>query len=77
MAVKPITNPNPKQPENIDRSKQLSERNVKSANSTNREQVVIPGKDFGKGFSITLKDIDSAVLNHIKNIMTLGRKYYS
>ena len=66
MAVKPITNKQATVKENINRGKQRSFRNTTVGN---RAQSVTPGKDFTKGFSITLKDIDEAVINHMKNIM--------
>ena len=34
-----------------------------------RSQSFRPGKDFTKNFSVTLKDIDTAVLSHVKNVM--------
>ena len=64
MAVKPITNNQTVNKETIDRSKQVSMKN-----QGNSRTAVVPGKDFTRGFSITLKDIDSAVLSHIKNII--------
>ena len=33
------------------------------------KQSVLPGNNFSNNFSITLKDVDTAVLNHIKNVM--------
>ena len=71
MAVKPITNPNPVEHESIDRSKQISERETKPARSTNREQVVTPGKDFTKNYQIILKDLDGAIMSHVKGVMGL------
>ena len=71
MAVKPITNPNPKQPETIDRSRQVSERSTTPARSTNREQVVTPGKDFTKNYQIILKDLDTSIMTHVKDVMSL------
>jgi hypothetical protein len=35
----------------------------------NAEHSINPGKDFTKNFAITLKDIDTSIMTHIKNIM--------
>jgi hypothetical protein len=66
MSVKTITNPHALRKENINRAQQLSLRSVTVGN---KERSTVPGKDFTKGFTITLKDIDESVINHIKNIM--------
>ena len=67
MAVKPITNKHSLSNETINRGKQFSTRNEKQVG--NRSKTLNPGKDFSKGFSVTLKDIDSAVMSHIKDVM--------
>ena len=67
MAVKPITNKNVVSKENINRGKQTSTRSLKPRG--NKRQSIVPGKDFSKGYAITLKDIDTAMINHIKNVM--------
>ena len=67
MAVKPITNKNVVSKENINRGKQTSTRSLKARG--NERQSIVPGKDFSKGYAITLKDIDTAMINHIKNVM--------
>ena len=67
MAVKPITNKNVVSKENINRGKQTSTRSLKPRG--NERQSIVPGKDFSKGYAITLKDIDTAMINHIKNVM--------
>ena len=66
MSVKPITNPQAQNKETINRGKQ---RSLKNTTVGNRAQSVTPGANFGKGFSITLKDIDTAIINHIKNVI--------
>ena len=71
MAVKPIINPFPLEKENIDRSKQLSNRNVTSKNS-NSEQTVLPGKDFTNNFEVDVKDLDETIMNHVKNVMKIN-----
>tara|TARA_Y100000310_G_scaffold268132_1_gene280575 strand:- start:337 stop:1206 length:870 start_codon:yes stop_codon:yes gene_type:complete len=35
----------------------------------NRSKKVVPGKDFTKNYAVTLKDIDTSILNHIKNVI--------
>ena len=68
MAVKNITNPHIISKENINRGKQVSTRNVNSQTG-NRSQTLIPSKDFTKGYAITLKDIDTTMMSHLKNVM--------
>jgi len=67
MAVKPITNKHVTTTSQVDRSSQKSFKNDTSKG--NRSQSVNPGKDYTKSYSITLKDIDTTVMSHIKNIM--------
>jgi hypothetical protein len=68
MAVKPIINKSVVASSNIRRDEQTTLKDLKSRNG-NRSKTFIPGKDYTKNYSITLKDIDSAVLNHIKNVI--------
>ena len=68
MAVKPITNKQVVNSSNINRGKQVSTKNTKIRG--NREQSVNPGKDFTKNFSITLKDIDTSIMGHIKHVVS-------
>ena len=67
MAVKPITNKQVVASSNINRAKEVSTRDKTIRG--NRETTIIPGKDFTKNYSITLKDIDTSILGHIKNII--------
>ena len=67
MALKPITNPNAGYESNVNRAEQTSIRSEKG-----NSKVVIKkpgGKDAGKGYSIGLKDIDTAIISHMNNIM--------
>ena len=67
MAIKPITNENAGYESNVNRESQTSIRSEKG-----NAKVVITkpgGQNAGKGFSIGLKEIDTAVINHIRNIM--------
>ena len=66
MAVKPITN---KQiVSNPNRGKQTSTRNTTNR-SGNSSRSYVPGLDITKGYSITLKDVDTAILSHVKKVM--------
>ena len=61
MAIKPITD----KQLITDRESQVSQRNW----SGNESISVTPGTDLSKQYSITLKDIDTAVMSYIKNII--------
>ena len=67
MAIKPVTNTNAPNESTINRGEQRSFRSEKG-----NAKVVIKkgtGLNAGQGFSIGLKEIDTAVINHIRNIM--------
>ena len=67
MAIKPVTNTNITNESTINRAEQTSIRSEKG-----NAKVVIRkpgGRDGGKGWSIGLKDIDTAIIGHIRNIM--------
>ena len=67
MAIKPVTNTNAPNESTINRGEQKSFRSEKG-----NAKVVIKkgtGLNAGKGFSIGLKEIDTAVINHIRNVM--------
>jgi len=67
VAIKPVTNTNAPNESTINRGEQRSFRSEKG-----NAKVVIKkgtGLNAGKGFSIGLKEIDTAVINHIRNIM--------
>jgi len=68
MAVKPITNKQVVSEQGINRAKQRSTRNT-TIRSGNRSKSFTPGKDLTKNYSITLKDVDTAILTHVKNVM--------
>ena len=67
MAVNKITNKQTLNRELVNRGTQLSTKDNKVRG--NAEQSINPGKDFTKNFSVTLKDIDTSVMTHIKNVM--------
>jgi hypothetical protein len=67
MAIKPITNPYPKQ--KINRAEEKSFRDTSVRSTGNDKQIF--GKDFTKNYSITLKDIDTSMMTHLKNVMNI------
>ena len=67
MAVNRITNKQTLNRESVNRGTQLSTKDNKVRG--NREQSINPGKDFTKNFAVTLKDIDTSVMSHIKDVM--------
>ena len=67
MAIKPITNENANYESRVNRESQTSIRSEKG-----NPKVVIKkpgGQNAGEGFSIGVKEIDTAVIKHIRNIM--------
>ena len=67
MAIKPVTNTNATYESTVNREAQTSIRSEKG-----NAKVVIKkpgGQNAGKGFHIGLKEIDTAVIKHIRNIM--------
>ena len=67
MAVNKITNKEVVSKANINRGNQVSTKEITTRG--NREVSVIPGNNFSENYAITLKDVDTAVLNHVKNVM--------
>ena len=67
MAVNKITNKQVVNKENINRANQVSTKN--STIRGNRETTIIPGNNFSDNYAITLKDVDTSVLTHVKNVM--------
>ena len=67
MAISRITNKQTLNRESVNRGTQVSTKDNRVRG--NREQSINPGKDFTKNFSVTLKDIDTSVMSHIKNVM--------
>ena len=68
MAVKPITNKQAVRNENINRAKQVSTRNLE-ASAGNSKRTVLPGKNLNKNYAITLKDVDTAIISHVKDVI--------
>ena len=68
MAVNPITNKQVVSKESINRAEQVSTRNS-TQRQGNRAASVTPGIDYTKNYAITLKDVDSSVMNYVKNVL--------
>jgi|2_EtaG_2_1085320.scaffolds.fasta_scaffold05711_3 hypothetical protein len=68
MAIKPITNKQVVSEQGINRAEQKSTRNITNR-SGNRSTSITPGKDLTKNYAITLKDVDTAILTHVKDVM--------
>ncbi len=67
MAIKPITNENAGYESNVNRAEQTS---IRSENGNPKVVIKKPGgQNAGKGFSIGVKEIDTAVIKHIRNVM--------
>jgi len=67
MAVNKITNKGVVNKELVNRANEVSTKATTIRG--NRETSFVPGNNFSDNFSITLKDVDTAVLNHVKNVM--------
>ena len=67
MSVKPITNKQVVASSNINRGKQISTKNTNA--DGNSRKSFIPGINYSNNYAITLKDIDTAVMTHIKNVI--------
>ena len=67
MAVNKITNKGVVNKELVNRANEVSTKGTTIRG--NRETTIIPGNNFADNYSITLKDVDTAVLNHVKNII--------
>ena len=69
MAIKPITDKQLVDKTTVNRESQTSQRNLNTRGGGNESQTVIPGIDLSQQYSITLKDIDTAIMSYIKNII--------
>jgi len=69
MAVVPITNKQVVSKENINRAKQVSTKGLKSRGGNDRSSLVVNGGNLSENYAITLKDVDSSILSHVKEIM--------
>jgi len=73
MAIKPITNKQLVSKESVNRANQTSTKGLESrpnvSRSENAEQSFTPGADFTKNYSVTLEDVDTSIINYVKNII--------
>lgn len=73
MAVKPITNKQIVSSEAINRANQTSTKGLENrpnvSRSENAAQSFTPGADFTKNYSVTLEDVDTSIINFVKNII--------
>ena len=67
MAVNKIKNPHTVNTENMNRAHQVSTKNETIRG--NRSTTIVPGNNFSKNYAITLKDIDTSLISHVKNVM--------
>jgi len=70
MAVKPITNKQLVNKETVNRAEVVSAANT-TPRSSNPKKSYNPGINFSKSYAMTLKDVDTAIINHIKHVMRL------
>ena len=66
MAIKPITDRQLIDKTTVNRESQVSQRNMNTRGGGNESQTIVPGIDLSKQYSITLKDIDTAIMSYIK-----------
>jgi len=67
MAVNKITNKQVVNRELVNRANEVSTKSTTVRG--NRETTIIPGNNFSDNYAITLKDIDTTIINHVKNVM--------
>ena len=67
MAVNKITNKQVVNKELVNRANEVSTKSTTV--SGNRSSTIIPGNNFSDNYAITLKDVDTSILNHVKNVM--------
>ncbi len=68
MAVKPIINKQVVASSKINRADQVSSKDTK-VRGGNRSTSVVPGNNYSENYAITLKDVDTAVMSHIKSVI--------
>ena len=69
MAIKPITDKQLVDKTTVNRETQTSQRDMNTRGGGNESQTIIPGIDLSQQYSITLKDIDTAIMKYIKNVI--------
>ena len=68
MSVKPITNKSIVASSEINRAKQRSTK-ASTIKGGNPSRTFVPGANYSNNYAITLKDIDRAVIGHLKNVV--------
>ena len=68
MAIKPITNKQVVSSANVNRAAQTSTRNTTNR-SGNLAQSITPGNNLSNNYAITLKDLDTTIISHVKDVM--------
>ena len=68
MAVKQITNNFTNNKENINRGEVRSTKNINTRGG-NSAITVTPGTNATNNYAVTLKDIDTSIISHIKDVM--------
>jgi len=67
MAVKPITNKQVVASSQINRGKQVSTKNTNA--DGNSRKSFMPGINYSENYAITLKDIDTSIMSHVKSVI--------
>jgi len=67
LAVDRITNKQVVNKSTIDRSGEVSQRGTTGRG--NASESYVPGLNFDKNYSITLKDVDTSIITHVKNVI--------
>ena len=63
MAVNKITNKSVVNKELVNRANEVSTKGTTARG--NSSQTVVPGSNFSDNYAITLKDVDTSILNHV------------
>ena len=67
MAVNKITNKGVVNRELVNRANEVSNKGTTARG--NSSQTVVPGSNFSDNYSITLKDVDTSIITHVKNVI--------
>ena len=69
MSVDRITNKQVVNKSTVDRGEHISQRGTTGRG--NAAESYTPGLNFDKNYSITLKDVDTSIMNYVKNVIKL------
>ena len=67
MSVKPITNKSIVASSGINRAKQVSTKDTSVRE--NLKKSYVPGANYSNNYAVTLKDIDTAIMSHLKDVI--------